>query len=699
MRKFYFLFFLFVLFFYGCNTNTTKSPEEVLQCFYNQFTLPDEISSDLELQTSYFFEEKEILAFWTTDDANIITVDGTIFPTYTTNYVSIHGTFTYLDKSITKSFDLTILPLDKSITANKILDTIDIPSSTNYHLTLPSLITYEKKNFRVFWESNNTNILSNEGEIIFSSDPQIVTMTATITFESEKFKRDFTISIIPINTNTLNSYFNNLNIPEKLNSSITLPTEFLADNIPLTIEWKSDNPEILSNFGTKGIVLENTNVLLTAIINIDSFYFEKDFNILVTKSSDEDIINNIRNTIYIPSVVSNDLYFPISLDNNILLSWSSENESLLSSDGIINKQLTRPTELNLTLNIKIGDNIMTTNYDLILNPVKHFLMYNVFDGEKNNIELTNEGKLILSDNCTEGTYYSNEIIASNFSELVATWGATSSKNATCELFVSLKVNGTYSQFISYGKWGLGLQNGSTGQDKDLIKLVEDEVKVKNNNYADGIKFKIVLKRDNSTIKSPEVSFVTFALNLINYNYTFDSSLIKNSVKYDVPKLYQHDVPTIGNSICSITSSTMLLKYKGHDFSSYDSLEHRYLASLFKDYGNNIFGNWVYNCVGMSAYGERAYVKRFFNTYEFLYSIQEIGPMAASIKGTVKYTRLSDNIQGSYTSGGHLLVVTGYEIIDNQTFIFINDPNVTGVAIKMNLEDFLSIWRNVSYIVE
>jgi hypothetical protein len=102
---------------------------------------------------------------------------------------------------------------------------------------------------------------------------------------------------------------------------------------------------------------------------------------------------------------------------------------------------------------------------------------------------------------------------------------------------------------------------------------------------------------------------------------------------------------------------------------------------------------------MSSFGERAYVKRFYNVNEFLYSVQQAGPMAASIKGTVKYVNMTTGAQGSYNTAGHLLVVTGFEITDNGTYIYINDPNVKGVAIKTTLEDFLSIWRNVSYILE
>ena len=74
-------------------------------------------------------------------------------------------------------------------------------------------------------------------------------------------------------------------------------------------------------------------------------------------------------------------------------------------------------------------------------------------------------------------------------------------------------------------------------------------------------------------------------------------------------------------------------------------------------------------------------------------------MAASIKGTVKYVKVATGESGSYTSGGHLLVVTGYEILDDQTYIYINDPAVKTVATRMTIEDFLTIWRNVSYIID
>ena len=81
------------------------------------------------------------------------------------------------------------------------------------------------------------------------------------------------------------------------------------------------------------------------------------------------------------------------------------------------------------------------------------------------------------------------------------------------------------------------------------------------------------------------------------------------------KINQNVVPVIGNSICSPTSSTMLLKYKGHDFSQFDEYENRYIANLARDYGNEIFGNWVYCTVIMTSFGERAYVMRMYSLDE------------------------------------------------------------------------------------
>jgi hypothetical protein len=132
---------------------------------------------------------------------------------------------------------------------------------------------------------------------------------------------------------------------------------------------------------------------------------------------------------------------------------------------------------------------------------------------------------------------------------------------------------------------------------------------------------------------------------------------------------------------------MLLLYKGHQIDG--TYPHQNIAQLFMDYGNNIYGNWVYNTVGMSAFGEKSYVKRIYSFEELQYHLVNVGPVALSIKGST----------GRYTTNGHLLVVKGYDMSNGKRVVICNDPNLPEVTYEYDLNTFLSFTRNVIYVVE
>ena len=583
--------------------------------------------------------------------------------------------------------------------ANQILDLIQVPSEASKDFVLASFVKFDDNNYKVNWESNNEDVVTTKGLITYQPKDTEITLTATISYDKVKYSKEFKVIVKAFDTTEMKNYLDSLSIPSEISEKIDLPTSYKSSNNTYTISWESNNEDILSNKGEIGISLKDTVVTLTAYIKIDNVTLSKNFEIKVLKSSNDQVLEILNKSIRVQKMANSDIYLPTNLGNNITCSWTSSNENILSNDGEIKTTVNGPQEVILTANIKIGEETMTKEYKIIVNKTDHFYLTDKFEGTMENVHLSDDGRIVLNDNAVVGTYYSEENNHRPFYEAVASWGAVTTKDATCELFVSVKVGDTYSDYISYGEWGLGLQNKCVGQKNNLIRLVEDEIKVLNSKEATGFKYKFVLRRTDAKTPSPEVFLIAFSFNMNNYSYSVDKSLLKDSVRYDVPQLYQHDVPGIGSIICSATSSTMLLKYKGHDFSKINVLEHEYIAGLVKDYGNNIYGNWVYNCVGMSAFNEFAYVKRFADTYEFLYSLQEVGPMAASIKGTVKYVKTVNGQSGSYTTAGHLLVVTGYEITDAGTFIYINDPNVNTVSIKVTLQDFLDIWRNVSYIIE
>ena len=86
-------------------------------------------------------------------------------------------------------------------------------------------------------------------------------------------------------------------------------------------------------------------------------------------------------------------------------------------------------------------------------------------------------------------------------------------------------------------------------------------------------------------------------------------LNKPAKDWDVPKLYQHDVPNIGGVICSPTTTTMLLKFMGMSFKDKGyTYEHEYIARMAADPGHNspTYGNWSYNMITAGALGATAY---------------------------------------------------------------------------------------------
>ena len=416
--------------------------------------------------------------------------------------------------------------------------------------------------------------------------------------------------------------------------------------------------------------------------------------------TDEEVLDQAFETVSIPSFItteSNEL--PVDFENGISAEWSSSNESVITNAGVV-KSLNKFEKATLSLTLTYNNTSKTYDYpvDIHVKTNLKIVKANEFnESNMSNVEIV-DGRLELTKGATYGTYTSDAISVLSFTNVVPTWSAISSTNATVEFQISACVGGVWSGYLSYcsGGWGLGKQNASTDSSNTYIKLSTDEIVVKNSKTATAIKFKLILRRTTTSYATPSVSQVSFALTSSQYTggtYSL-SNLPINSIKYNVPKLYQQAVPTIGNSICSATSSTMLLKYKGLSFTDKDATyEHRYMASIVKDYGNGIYGNWVYNCVAMSGYGFNAYVARFTTVAELCHHIATIGPVACSMKGQMT----SD--QKDYYTAGHLITIIGYEYNNGTLTLISNDPNVPSVECRYSLSVFTATWRKVVYVIE
>ena len=256
----------------------------------------------------------------------------------------------------------------------------------------------------------------------------------------------------------------------------------------------------------------------------------------------------------------------------------------------------------------------------------------------------------------------------------------------------MSINGTWSKYFTYGAYGLGRNNLYYDDSDAIAEISTDEINVLNEKTADAIKYKFIMRRTSTSEKSPVLSLVAMAFKIPGYVYNVDVSNLPKEKDNDLPKLYQYAVPEIGGTICSATTTTMLLKWKGFDFSNKgDTYEHEYMANMVADRGHNnpTYGNWSYNMITAGAFGVDAYVVRTYSWNEAKYLLNTIGPIGTNVRGYF----------GSYNTNGHLVVLRGYRETASGTICIFNDPAVKNVYVELPLETFLNCWRGVSYIIE
>ena len=307
-----------------------------------------------------------------------------------------------------------------------------------------------------------------------------------------------------------------------------------------------------------------------------------------------------------------------------------------------------------------------------------------------------EGDYIVVSDKTKSAFLESDVyVVDPFYEMVGAWCALTDNDSLVELEISVRVNGKFSKYFSYGKWRLYGENLYYNQD-DVDSYMEcDEILFKNNLRADAFRFRFNLEKD------AKLFLIVITYETEKYSLEIDDDFYKkDSYKcYDVVRLNQNMVPVIGGEMCSATTTAMLLKFKGMDFSKFDNeFEHRYVASLVADRGHNAptFGNWTYNTVVMGAFGFKGYTFRVENFKQLKWLLDNVGPVGVSIRGDL----------GLYNTGGHLMVAIGYKVENGKAYLICNDPNVNSrfkeglfVYYEYPLEVFNKTFRGMCYVIE
>lgn len=728
-----FLLCLLGLFLISCNEPEKEKEEIDYLLFINEamkdLEFPSETKDNITFPESINYCGYDILLSWETDN-DAISNSGVV--TRGEEDIDVYLTVTAVleTETVTKKLDNPIKviakepvvePVDYQEIIDNALATL-VLNENNDEVEFVKSISYEGININLNW-SLKENISDDFASIDFSNnkisspldDDVIVTIICKGTYENTTSSKEFTYKLISLKSKLI-AVSENLNLPETTYVDITLPKQ-VGD---VMLDWYSYDYETITKNGQVSFVKENTNVHLSCGFSItyyvdgqaDDYFYDADYYVLVVPSPFEERERKALISLNVPEEIYSSITLPTEFDKEIYATWASSNPSVLTNTG----EVIRPKEDTLvTLELTFTDGVdsnNTTKYQFVVKVMSsdgdedeaHFEYHNIIDRVENyskshftNIKYNDDGKIVLADNATTGTYESKVFYTKQFDEAVGSWSCITSKTATCELEISVYANGKWSKYFTYGVWGLGKTNTYYNQTDTYAKMSVDEILV-TTGVATAIKYRITLSRNSASNDSPVLSLVCLALDICEpgYKYNVDISNLPKEVVNECPKLYQYDVPGIGGSICSATTTTMLLKWKGHSFKNQGyTYEHEFIANMVADPGHNspTYGNWSYNMAVAGAYGEDAYVARMFSINEVIYHLATVGPMGASIK--------SSNGEWGYKTNGHLIVVIGYKMDNsgNITKIICNDPAVSSVYYEVTLSQFNTCWRNIAYVLE
>lgn len=666
--------------------------------------LPQETSENLSFPKEIEVKGEKVLVAYESSNKNVLSDEGIISSVLEDETVEIKIVFTIGEYQETLNKKVKILKKEKS--SEEILEEafkkIDIPQVISSIYTLPLEIKVNENIVKIEYTSENDVLKSN---VIVIPEETDVTMNLSVNLSlgEEKLKKEIEgINVKSFNT-VVQETLIELNIPSSTNKNITL----VDKKGDIEFQWSTSNKYVLTDDGVVNFVEKNTNVNFTLICILEndyvSYMYYNMFNITITPYGALDRIEKAYAGISLPASTQNNLNLEKELDYGVTGEWASSNEEVISNDGFVTPQ-ENDVKVTLSLKLKYEDEVKEYSFDVLVTKVdltgcdEYYGKHNLVDRaaaldvtKMENLEYK-DGKVVLTEDALEGTYTSKIFKVRNFTSVVGSYSCITDTKATAELEIRVRVNGVWSKYFSYGKYGLGLTNIYYDDSDSIAELSTDEIFVLNDKEADAVQYKFTMRKTSREANSPQLSLVALALNISNYVYPVDITNLPSEKDIDVPKLYQHDVPSIGSVICSATTTTMLLKWKGFDFTNRGyTYEHEFMAKMVADTGHNnpTYGNWSYNMITAGAFGVNAYVARMYSWEEVKWHLNNVGPLGANVRGQF----------GSYSTNGHLIVVRGYKETATGTIVICNDPNIKGVYYEVTLATFMNCWKKIAYIVE
>jgi len=293
----------------------------------------------------------------------------------------------------------------------------------------------------------------------------------------------------------------------------------------------------------------------------------------------------------------------------------------------------------------------------------------------------------LSENNGEGFLETPVVETEKFKEITPSWNSRTDKDSSVEFFIRLRVEDNWTPYVSYGLWSTDGNNiGVKNYYKDeIIRATDDRIFVLDGKLGDAVQIKVVMRG-----KNPKLKLIAFSTDA-GEDEPVEGDYLRTLA--NVPLISQlASGHKDAHVICSPTSLTMALKYHGKN------VELDQVTRGTFDTGNEAYGNWPQNAAFAGEMGMRAYTKKCKSINPVKNFIANGIPVVASVCMNSK-----EDLDGAISSfsGGHLMVVVGFDVIDDIEYVVVNDPAAnsnTEVRKYYRLDQWVKVWRHYIYAV-
>lgn len=293
----------------------------------------------------------------------------------------------------------------------------------------------------------------------------------------------------------------------------------------------------------------------------------------------------------------------------------------------------------------------------------------------------------LQENVEEGYLETPVIETEKFTEITPSWNSTTNIDSSVELFIKIRIENIWTEYISYGIWSTDGNNIGIKEhfSDNIIRVTEDRIFVKNDKFSDAVQIKVIFRGN-----APKLKLIAFSTDAGE-----DEAVEGNYLRIleNVPLISQlASGHKDAHVICSPTSLTIVLKYHGKEV----NLNQVTKGTL--DSGNDAYGNWPQNVAFAGEQGMRAYTKKCKSINPVKNFIAKGIPVVSSV--CMKEKEALEGAISAFPSG-HLMVVVGFDIKDGIEYVVVNDPAANSdaeVRRYYKLDQWVKVWRHYIYVV-